>query len=30
MTTLEQIQEYAQLLGEQFSPQQVILFGSYA
>ena len=30
MTTLQQIQEYAQRLGEAFSPQRVILFGSYA
>lgn len=30
MTTLQQIQEYAQRLGEEFSPQRVILFGSYA
>lgn len=29
MITLQQIQEYAQRLGEEFSPQQVILFGSY-
>lgn len=30
MTTLEQIQQFAQRLGEEFSPQRVILFGSYA
>jgi len=30
MTTLEQIQEVAQRIGEEFSPQRVILFGSYA
>ncbi len=30
MTTLQQIQEYAQRLGEEFSPHRVILFGSYA
>lgn len=30
MTTLQQIQEYARRLGEEFSPQRVILFGSYA
>lgn len=30
MTTLQQIQEYAQRLGEEFSPERVILFGSYA
>lgn len=30
MTTLQQIQEYAQRLGEAFSPHRVILFGSYA
>ncbi len=29
-TTLEQIQEFARRLGEEFSPQRVILFGSYA
>jgi predicted nucleotidyltransferase len=28
--TFQQIQEYAQRLGEEFSPQRVILFGSYA
>ncbi|MGH7600518.1 MAG: nucleotidyltransferase domain-containing protein, partial [bacterium] len=28
--TLQQIQEYVQRLGEEFSPQRVILFGSYA
>ncbi len=27
--TLQQIQERAQRLGEEFSPQRVILFGSY-
>lgn len=30
MTTLSQIQQFAQRLGEAFSPQKVILFGSYA
>jgi predicted nucleotidyltransferase len=30
MATLQQIQEYVQRLGEEFSPQRVILFGSYA
>lgn len=30
LTTLQQIQEYALRLGEEFSPQRVILFGSYA
>ncbi len=30
MTTLAQIQQFAQRLGEEFSPQKVILFGSYA
>ena len=30
MTTLDQIKAYAQHLGEQFAPQQIILFGSYA
>ncbi len=30
MTTLEQIQQFAQRLGEEFSPHKVILFGSYA
>ncbi len=30
MTTLEQIQQFAQRLGEEFAPQRVILFGSYA
>jgi predicted nucleotidyltransferase len=29
-TTLAQIQQFAQRLGEEFSPQKVILFGSYA
>jgi predicted nucleotidyltransferase len=30
MTTLEQIQIFAQRIGEEFSPHKVILFGSYA
>lgn len=30
MPTLEQIQAFAQRVGEEFSPQRVILFGSYA
>jgi predicted nucleotidyltransferase len=30
MATLQQIQEYAQRLGEELLPQRVILFGSYA
>jgi predicted nucleotidyltransferase len=30
MATFQQIQEYARRLGEEFSPQRVILFGSYA
>lgn len=30
MPTLEQIQSFAQRVGEEFSPQRVILFGSYA
>ena len=30
MPTLEQIQDFAQRVGEEFSPQRVILFGSYA
>ncbi len=30
MTTLDQIQEVARRIGEEFSPQRVILFGSYA
>jgi len=30
MATLQQIQEYVQRLGEEFAPQRVILFGSYA
>ncbi len=30
MTTLAEIQQFAQRLGEEFSPHKVILFGSYA
>jgi predicted nucleotidyltransferase len=30
MPTFEQIQAFAQHVGEEFSPQRVILFGSYA
>lgn len=30
MTSLDEIQNYAQRLGEQFLPEKVILFGSYA
>ncbi|NUM67720.1 HEPN domain-containing protein [candidate division KSB1 bacterium] len=30
ITTLEQIQEVAQRIGKEFSPQRIILFGSYA
>ncbi len=30
VTTLEQIQAFAQRVGEEFSPHKVILFGSYA
>lgn len=30
MATMEQIQEIARRIGEEFSPQRVILFGSYA
>lgn len=30
MTTIEQIQAFAQRLSEEFSPHKVILFGSYA
>jgi len=30
MATMEQIQEVARRLGEEYSPQRVILFGSYA
>jgi predicted nucleotidyltransferase len=30
LTTLEQIQVFARRVGEEFSPQRVILFGSYA
>lgn len=30
MITIEQIQAFAQRLGEEFSPHKVILFGSYA
>lgn len=30
ITTLEQIQEVARRIGKEFSPQRIILFGSYA
>jgi len=30
MATIEQIREVARRIGEEFSPQRVILFGSYA
>lgn len=30
MTTIKRIEDFAQRLGEEFSPQRIILFGSYA